>query len=176
MPLYEAPQFSVDLVSTAIFVDTNVWVSAFDPKEKTHIDALYFLEDTCIPVIILVPIGVVVETWGTLLSSSRNPGVDKETLRERGFAFLAWLADPGHNVRMIPEINDSATYILDLTRSYRIDCVDAMLSHLANHVNVQCDFRPLLTVATSDERDFPTVREKRNLKFRIYNIVSRSPY
>lgn len=174
MPLYEAPQFSVDLVSTAIFVDTNVWVSAFDQTDKHHDDAQFFLEATS--GLMLVPVSVVVETWGLLLSNRGKPGMDKEICWERCFAFLAWLADPGHNVRMIPEINDSSTYILNLTQNYRIDCVDAMLSHLANHVNNQCGFRPSLSVASMDERDFPRVREKQKLNFQIYNVVSRSPY
>ena len=127
--VYDAPHCSIKLNPYAIFVDTNVWVSAFDPNDLKHDYAQYFLEDTQGP--ILVPICVVVETWGMLVNRPTY-SVDKQILWERGIAFLAWLADPGHNVRLIPEINDSANYIIDLSRSLHIDCVDAMLAHLAS--------------------------------------------
>src|SRR6266478_4473532 len=93
----------------------------------------------------LIPISVVVETWGQIVGSKGN--------WLAGLNFLAWLNTPGKDLLIIGhdgEIGEERQAIEGL----RIDCVDAMILTLASRIFQQCQLETPLRIATSDLRDF----------------------
>jgi predicted nucleic acid-binding protein len=155
MPIYQMSSFELDFSRRALLLDTNVLVAAFWPEDSKHNNAKEFIFEFWEGEFI-VPISVVVETWGMLVGKRRG--------WEWGFELLTWLNNPG-NVTLIPQHVDHASLVRDTARAMHIDCVDALLMYLADEVSEQCDLNPPIQIATYDTSDF--VRCLLAYKFRI---------
>ena len=69
------------------------------------------------------------------------------------FEFLAWLNTPGKGVTIIPQQGNFEKETA-LVSSAHLDCVDAIICHLADTITDQCKLGRSLLVATFDTRIF----------------------
>src|SRR5574337_1564532 len=113
MPLFTIPEVVHDLRREAVMLDTNVIYGAFSPGDSRHGDCLAYLD---IEEQYVVPLPVVIETWGLL--------VGRDNDWESGLRFLAWLNDPSSGVVVVNHTEDIRS-IQRLAKSARVDCVDA---------------------------------------------------
>ncbi len=159
MPIYSISPHEFDFSRSVFLPDTGVLVAAFWPRDPRHADARTFLFE--IPTSqLIIPISVVVETWGLLVGSSRIKS------REAGVEFLRWLSDPG-KVMLIPNPVGRAPQTWDLVRSLYVDCVDAILMDLADEITEQCKLKPPIIIITYDTRDFLVKADRHELRFGI---------
>jgi predicted nucleic acid-binding protein len=142
MPFFEIESEKVELRRDVVVLDTNVLYAAFKDDDFRHEDSLAYLE---VPKQFVLPMSVIVETWGLL--------VGKAHLWQSGFAFLQWIIDPSSGVVVIHNCGAIAD-IHNLAAALRIDCVDATILYLADKITRQCRLKPSCIVATYDTRDF----------------------
>lgn len=157
MPSYEIGPRTFEISREAIITDSNLFVEAFIPGSPNYEWANYFLEETTDQW--LIPISVVVETWGQLVGSYRN--------WVAGSNFLAWLNTPGKELLIIGhdgEIVDER----EIMERLRVDCVDAMILNLATRLFHNCRLEKPLRVATSDLRDFSRLGGQ-GIRFQLYD-------
>jgi predicted nucleic acid-binding protein len=160
MPIFQIPPFEIDFSRRAVLLDTNVLYAAFAQEDQHKDNALVFLDiwdgD------ILIPISVIVETWGMLV------GGKKKNLRA-GLDLLDWLMNPGNRAFLLPQDINDAEFMHKSIRQIQIDCVDALLMSYANAVSEQCNFRPFLLIATYDFTDYLKCLGQYKLQFRLLN-------
>jgi predicted nucleic acid-binding protein len=142
MPLFTVPEIVLDLHRRAVMLDTNVVYGAFSLRDQRHHDCLAYLE---LEEQYLLPVPVIIETWGMLVGRDRN--------WDAGFEFLDWLRNPSSGAIIVNHVNDFGR-IHDLARSARVDCVDATILFLADEITRRCGYVPGLRVATFDTADF----------------------
>lgn len=148
-----------------MLLDTNVLVAAFYTRDKYHETARYFIDEW--EDHFLVPVSVLVETWGMLVGSRKdwNAGLD----------LLMWLATPG-NAMLMPQRTNRFARAHDLIASIRIDCVDAFLADFGHRISEQCDFQPYIRIATLDTADLVSCRAKKGLQITIFDLRSFEVY
>lgn len=142
MPFFETSSTKVELRRDVVILDTNVLYAAFNVGDSKHEDSRTYID---VPAQLIVPMPVIVETWGLL--------VGRDNDWEGGFSFLRWIIDPSSGVVVIHECSDVSN-IHALASSLRIDCVDAAILHLADDITKQCKLSPACVIATYDTRDF----------------------
>lgn len=142
MPFFEVASANIELNRDVVILDTNVLYAAFSEADAMHMDSKTYLE---VPSQFIVPMPVIVETWGLLV------GRDKRW--ESGFELLQWIIDPRSGVVVITHC-ESVADIHSLASKLHIDCVDATILHLADRISKECHLNPPCTVATYDTRDF----------------------
>jgi|SRR5208337_343170 len=146
-------------------VDTNVLLAAFWPDDSRHEDTKTFLFEIATSVIIPVP--VLVETWGILVGRSKR--------WDCGLKLLAWIVNPGSCVTVIDR-SEPVGGVQALIESAHIDCVDAYIAHLADDVTEICDFDPPIRVATYDTGDFVLCRVNHHIRLRVWDLNSLDVY
>ena len=154
MPLFTIPERVFDLHRRAAMLDTNVVYAAFSEVDSRHGDCLAYLE---LEEQYLLPLSVVVETWGLLVGRDRN--------WDAGFEFLRWITDPSSGAVVLNH-SESMAKIHALARSVHVDCVDATILYLADQISRECGYDPGLRVATYDTADF-----LRSLKASKFNLT-----
>jgi predicted nucleic acid-binding protein len=164
MPVFTIPPSDYEVSRNAMLVDTNVLVHAFDKSESKHEDARYFLDEWDAEW--LIPVGVVVETWGMLVGKNRNATA--------GYDFLRWLNTPGKALVLTQDID--LPEVVTLTTTARYDCVDALLIILSSRITEQCALRPPIPVATFDTRDFFRIATHERLKIAVFDMNSYETY
>ncbi|HEX8396347.1 MAG TPA: hypothetical protein VF644_02805 [Pyrinomonadaceae bacterium] len=166
MPIFHSPPFEADISRNSILIDTNVLYAAFGKKDRRKDDAKTFLDiwngD------LLIPISVVVETWGLLVGSDRDWA--------GGFEFLNWLRNPGNKALLLPQHINSADFMFKMTLETHIDCVDAFLMSYADDVTKHCNFRKFVFIATYDFSDYYKCLMKYNLRFILINPENLEEY
>lgn len=159
MPNYEIGSKIFEIARDAVITDSNLLIEAFwqnAPKQK---ESIYFLDEFEHQWII--PIGVVVETWGFI--------VGKEKDWVGGSNFLGWLNTPGKNLIVIGhngEIIDERVII----ESLQVDCVDSMIVTLATKIFRECGFEKPIPIATWDTRDFFRLGGREEIKIQVYDL------
>ncbi len=161
MPLFHAASREVEISRNSMLLDTNVLVAAFDKDDPDHIDAGTFVREFDYQW--LVPIAVVVESWGMLVGSRKN--------WQAGYELLAWINTPGTGVVVLPEDSDLSEEH-GITRSQQLDCVDAMIVRTANAITMVCGLRPSLHIATFDTGDFLRLLGARRYRFNLFDMRS----
>jgi hypothetical protein len=143
VPNFEIASRTFEISRAAVITDSNLFIEAFVPGSERYEWANYFLEESTDQW--LVPVAVVVETWGYIVGSMGN--------WRAGLNFLGWLNTPGKDLLIIGhdgEVADEHQAIEEL----RIDCVDAMILTLATRIFNQCRLEllyesPRVTYVTS---------------------------
>ena len=142
MPIFEPTSAKIELNRDVVILDTNVLYAAFSDTDQRHEEARIYLDD---PIQLIVPMPVVIETWGLL--------VGRDNRWDDGFEFLSWMIDPRSGVVIITHCDDMAE-IYRLASRIHIDCVDATILLLADRISKECHLNPPCKVATYDTRDF----------------------
>ncbi len=158
MPTYTVDGDSFEIMREAVLSDTNILVAAFDTNDSRHEDTLTYIDGLVAPLV--VPVAVVIETWGFLVGSRKS--IDS------GLELLSWISNPGKAV-ILPQKADSSGDIQNYIRQQRIDCVDAMILQLADDISRQCDIPGGIVVASYDMRDFFRCVPNLRLKVRLRN-------
>jgi predicted nucleic acid-binding protein len=165
MPTYTIPSHDYNLRRDTVILDTNVLVAAFLPTDQHHDDARTFIEEWEEPFV--VPLSVLVETWGMLVGSNKY--------WEGGIELLVWLSTPG-NAELIAESPSNLQSIRRMISTIHVDCVDALLVHLADDVSKQCQLNPHMKIATYDTRDVMNCRMKNELHLTVLDLRSFEIY
>lgn len=158
MPSFEVAAASIELSRDVVILDTNVLYAAFNEGDSNHLDCKTYLD---LPSQLIIPMSVVVETWGLLV------GRDKRW--DSGFDMLQWIIDPRSGVVVITQC-ESITGIHSLASQLHIDCVDATILHLADRISKECRLNPPCTVATYDTRDFFRSMLKYHFKLTLLDL------
>lgn len=162
MPQYLIAKTEIDIPRDAVFLDTNVLVAAFRSDDQWHDMALAFLQTY--QGVFLIPVTVVVETWGVLVrSKQKNIG--------KAFSLLAWLEQPGI-VIVLPAETNYLERIHNLITSAYIDWIDAMLTCFGDRVTQKCGLNPPIQIATFDTKDFYEVHRHGNFRFSLLDLKS----
>lgn len=162
MALYRIPDLEIDIHRKAVLLDTNVLCAAFDPGDDRHDDAEEFLEVWEYPFI--VSMGVVIEAWGLLVGSRK--------LWQEGLDLFAWLNNPG-NASLVPQHSSLFGGAFDLIGSLHVDCVDALLSHLADDVSSHSFSDSDIAIATYDTADIVNCRQRKGLRIKVLDLRSK---
>lgn len=161
MPRFEIPTSSVELHRRAVMLDTNVVYAAFAIDDAKHNDSRAYLE---MEDQYLLPLPVIVETWGLLVGRSGN--------WTAGFSFLSWIIDPRNNVVVVNHSEDIAS-IRYLAESLRLDCVDATMIYLADKISRECGYAQGFRIATFDTADFlKSLSLDRKFRFSLVDLNS----
>jgi hypothetical protein len=159
MPNFEIASKIFTINRSAVIIDTNIMVNAFWRGSKKKDETIYFLDEWQHQWII--PIGVVVESWGFIVGKERD--------WEGGFNLLIWLNTPGKNLLIIGhngEIIEEQTVI----ELHKVDCVDSMILTLAKKLTEDCGLEKPIPIATWDTRDFLRLVGQGDLRFRLYDL------
>ncbi len=164
MPTFELARQRLDISRDAILLDTNVLVGAFLPGDQNH-DVCQLIFD--MPEQLLVPLSVVVESWGLLVGSRKR--------LDCGLQLLAWLANPGTDAYVIHHA-DEIDSVRVLVGEVNVDCVDALLAYMANTVTEQCELSPPLRIATFDTADFIKCMRTGRFKLKLLDMNTLEEY
>jgi hypothetical protein len=159
VPRYEIGSKTFDISRAAVIADSNLFIEAFMSGAPRHAEARYFLDEFDDQW--LIPIGVIVETWGFMV------GKGGDWLA--GYNFLGWLNTPGKDLIIIGhdgEMAEERVFIEGL----RLDCVDAMIVNLATNIFNRCALEQPLPVATFDTRDFFRLGGRKDIRLRVYDL------
>ena len=165
MAIYEVPGFASDIGRDAVLLDTNVLYAAFNPHDDLHESAKEFLDEWPVPFV--VSMGVVVEAWGLLVRG-------KHRRLPMGLDLLQWLSGNPGVVSVLPQMSDSFSKAQDLVNSIRVDCMDALLSHLANDVSTRSFGTSDIRLATFDVSDFVRCKERHGLRVIIMDLTDNA--
>lgn len=143
MPTYHPNPLKCEVSRRAIILDTCVLVAAFDPRDQRYDDANTFLD--LVEDQLIVPLSVIVETWGMLVGRGKR--------WDSGIRFLSWLGDPTKVTLILHDV-ESFDAIRDMVNISRIDFVDAAAMKLGHGITERCNFRPPIRIATYDTGDF----------------------
>lgn len=165
MPIYTIPCYEQSIPRDTVILDTNVLVAAFYPRDKYHEDAKYFIDECSDP--LAVPIAVLIETWGMIVGSRRY--------WKGGIELLAWLGTPG-NAELLPQDIARFADASNKINSLHVDCVDALVSHLADDISRCCQLSSHIRVATFDTADIWRCRAKNDLHLTILDLNSLHEY
>jgi len=160
VPTYSIEHYDIEITRRAVIFDTNVLVARFSPDDIHHDDAIVLLEDMlfeCNYTQFLVPIAVVVETWGFLVGSRKN--------LESGFDLLSWLVQPGKAPTLIPHNPELVFRSATLTQEMRIDVVDALLVELATELSSHCELNPPITILSYDRTDYLKCKRREDVRY-----------
>lgn len=165
MALYQITAFETDINRRAVLLDTNVLCAAFDPRDSLYESADAFLELCEDP--LFVSMEVVVEAWG-LLAGARKRRVEALNL-------MRWLNNPGR-VSLLPQQPHFLGGAYELMNSVGVDCVDALLSRLADDVSTRSfkstNMATDMAIATFDVPDMVSCKNKQGLRVRIIDLRS----
>lgn len=160
MPLFTIPESIFDLHRRAVMLDTNVVYAAFSKSDARHEDSLAYLE---MEEQYLLPLSVIVETWGLLVGRDRNWNA--------GFLFLQWINDPRSAVLVVNH-SENIARIRELAASLRIDCVDATILFLADQISRECGYARGFRIATYDTADFLRSLSAFKFTFSLFDLNS----
>jgi hypothetical protein len=166
MPTFQVSSVEIDFSRKAVLLDTNVLLAAFWPDDPKHQNASEFVFEVWEGEL-LIPISVVIETWGMLVGSRKR--------WDAGFKLLTWLNNPGNAV-LLPQQTHHSVPVRDIVHGMRVDCVDGLLMYLADEVTEQCAFSPPLQIATYDMSDFVRCLLKYNLRISLINPDTLEEY
>jgi predicted nucleic acid-binding protein len=166
MPIYRTTPFEIEISRRAVFLDTNVLVAAFHPNDQRHDYANAFLE-MMVEEQLIVPMAVIIETWGMLVGSRKR--------WDCGVQFLTWLNNPG-NATLMPQHTEHFGRVHEITQSMHIDCVDAILMYLANEISEQCNLNPPIRIATFDTSDFVRCIYTRHFHITLFDLNTLEEY
>ncbi len=161
MALYQIMAFETDINRRAVLLDTNVLCAAFDPRDSLHDSADAFLELCEDP--LFVSMEVVVEAWGLLVGARKR--------RIEALNLMQWLNNPGR-VSLLPQQPHFLGGAYELMNSVGVDCVDALLSRLADDVSTRSFRTTDMAIATFDVPDMVTCKYKQGLRVRIIDLRS----
>lgn len=161
MPIYTIPAHQYDIPRNAVILDTNVLFAAFYPRDQYHEDARTFVYECPDPFV--VPIAVLIETWGMIVGSRKY--------REGGIELLLWLSTPG-KAELLPQDTARFNEAGDTMKSIRVDCVDALVSHLADDISGHCQFDPHIRIATYDTADIWKCKMRNDLQLTVLDLRS----
>jgi predicted nucleic acid-binding protein len=159
MPNYEVGSKTYEIARDAIITDSNVLIAAFWNQDPNRLETLYFLDEYEYQWII--PIGVVVETWGFIVGKGKD--------WVGGSNFLAWLNTPGKNLIIIGH-NGEMVEERNVVETLKVDCVDSMIVTLATNIFNECGFEKPLPIATWDARDFYRLGGREDIRIRLYDL------
>jgi len=164
MPIFDPPRESPHIARGAILLDTNVLVGAFWPEDQNH-EVCQLIFD--MPEQLLVPLGVVVESWGMLVGSRKR--------WDCGLQLLAWLANPGTDAYVIHHA-DRIESVRDLIQKVNVDCVDALLVWMANTITEHCQLTLPIRIATFDTADFVKCMRTGRFKLKLLDMKTLDEY
>ena len=156
---YEIGLHSFEISREAVITDSNLLIEAFLSNAPKQVEARYFLDE--FEHQWLIPIGVIVETWGFIV------GKNSDWLG--GYEFLAWLNTPGKELVIIGHDGEVADERLLIER-LKLDCVDAMIVNLATKIFYECNLEKPLPVATYDTRDFMRLGGRMDIRIQVYDL------
>ena len=159
MPDFEIGATTFDISRDAVILDSNLLIEAFLTNSPRKTESLYFLEQ--FPHQWVIPIGVVVETWGFI--------VGKNDDWIGGGNFLSWINTPSTNIVVIGHdgvLVDERNFI----DSLQIDCVDSMIVTLATRIFHTCNFGSPVPIATWDTRDFYRLGGRQDIRIQVYDL------
>lgn len=157
MPSYEIGSRTFDISRNAVITDSNLFIEAFLPGTPNQEWAYYFLDTSMDQW--LIPISVIIETWGFIVGSHGN--------WVAGFNFLAWLNTPGKELLIIGHDGEIADERVTM-EGFQIDCVDAMIVTLATKIFYHCQLEEPLRIATIDS-DFLRLGGRQDIRIQIYD-------
>ena len=164
MLIYSVDRREVAIARRAIILDTNVTYAAFWPEDSRHEASQFIIE---IGDQLILTEAVIIETWGMLVGRGRR--------WDRGLAFLGWVNNPGSGV-LVVQRGEQFSSIRELSNALRVDCVDAILLFLADHVSQSCALDPPIRVATFDTSDFFRCRVARGFKMTLLDMNTLEEY
>ncbi len=157
---YDVEPFRLVMSPNMVMLDTNVLVSAFvDTNDGRHETARDYIELLGNYGIALVPVPVLVETWGLLVGSRKA--------REAGLTVLDWALDPAR-VQLVPGHHNHAGQVSVIARKFDVDIVDAWILFLTSDMYTKCELNERVRIATFDARDF--VRCAGRFPIRLYDL------
>lgn len=165
MPIYTVPSHQYNLRRDTVILDTNVLVAAFFPRDENHEDTRYFIEEA--QELFVVPLSVLVETWGMLVGSRKY--------WEGGIELLTWLNTPG-TAELLAESTSGFQDIRNIISTIHVDCVDALLAYLADDISRQCQLNPHMKIATFDTKDMMNCRIQNGLHLTVLDLRSLEVY
>lgn len=143
-----------------VIVDTNVLVAAFiESTEGRHETARAFLQLWGEQGLTLVPVPVLVETWGMIVGSRKR--------RDAGLAMLEWALDPSV-VMLVPGHQSHLGQVAAIAKQYSVDVVDAWILWLISDMHARCELNERVRVATFDTNDFSRCAGR--FPIRLYDI------
>jgi predicted nucleic acid-binding protein len=161
MPVYTIPAHQHDIPRNAVILDTNVLVAAFYPRDQYHEPARTFIDECSDPFV--VPIAVLIETWGWIVGSRKY--------WEGGIDLLLWLNTPG-SAELLPQDTARFDEAGNVIRSLYVDCVDALVSQLADDISRHCQFDPHIKIATYDTADIWKCKMTNALQLTVLDLKS----
>ena len=161
MPEFMFHSAALLITHRSVLVDTNVLVAAFREEEEHNYEADFFLNERS-DLEILIPVCVVVETWGFLVGARGN--------WRSGYNLLAWLNTPGRATVISQKGDLSVEQQVVISLGRRIDCVDAMISRIAHDISVECALRKSIPIATYDTSDYYLINQRHNFDLRVFDM------
>ena len=152
-----------DIARHAVVLDTCVLVAAFCSRDQYHQHARDYIDQAQNPLV--VPIAVLVEAWGRIVGSLKDQDGGEEMLR--------WVTTPGQ-AQVLPQGTDRLDDVSSTVIRLRVDCVDALISHLADDISAQWGCAPYITIATYDTRHFWNCRDHNRLRLMVQDLRSDS--
>jgi predicted nucleic acid-binding protein len=163
VPTFRVSDATYEISRGAVVLDTNVLVHGFKPDEKYHESARLFLDEFDNDFV--VPVAVLIETWGMLVGKNKD--------HRAGMNVLRWVNTPGRAV-LLPQQVDRANAIESLISQVHVDVVDALVYQLATDISKQMSGGPSIRVATYDTADFWKCVNAHGVKIDILDMRSYS--
>ncbi len=159
MARYTPTPSSVDVGHDDVILDTSVFIAALDVNDRYHSTARGFLDTYDTPFV--VPIPVVVETWGVLVGSRKR--------RDLGEQLLDWLEVPG-NARLLTSDHSPNPSVFEVIRKVKVDYVDVKVSIVGHMMSDTLAGKPWPAIATTDTAHFLRCMRAFSLQFRLYDV------
>ncbi len=154
-----------ELSRDSVIIDTCVLAAYFSDRDQKHEEASVFFDDLSGSAII--PISVVVETWGLLVGRDRRVDL--------GLKLLSWVNTPGRAM-LLPDNESMAQNYQITVRQFEVDLVDAMIVCLADTITRTCSLNPAIDIVTFDMRDFIKCLRAKTYKFRLWDLEAYEKY
>jgi predicted nucleic acid-binding protein len=163
VPEYYVDECSIEIARDAILIDTGVLVALFHVRDdnNSYVEAFFDMYEYQW----LIPVVVVVETWGLLGSRTGRS--------EAGLKFFAWMNTPGKRITVLPQ-TEKIEKDYQLLRTLYLDCVDAMIATVADEITNQCDLEIPLPIATFDA-DLYRIQAQTSLRMTPFHVLREQP-
>ena len=160
MPVFSIQESTFDLHRRAVMLDTNVLYAAFDENDQNHELSKTYLE---MEEQYVVPLTVVIETWGMLVGRNRD--------WDAGLRLLEWIINPRSGAVVINHCKN-VEEIRQVAVAVRIDCVDATILLLADEITRHCGYARGIRIATFDTADFLRAKRLDKFQFALFDMNS----
>jgi len=165
MAVYRPNNTVYQVSRESVFVDTNILVGAFCPRDIFHEDSRIFLNEFSCQW--LLPVAVIVEAFGVIVSRTRS--------FYEAYTMLSWANTPG-NAIVIDCTKGRMNEETEVMNRFQVDCVDAILMLLATDISRSCGFGVQLPVATYDAKDFLKGISDERMYYDIYDMRTGDRY